>query len=88
MNNSYENLISKFYDLTTEEKKKELFDEFLRIEEILKIVSKFSKDPTSNKVVEYNPNNDDSEDENLTKIYNDLLIIEEKLVFFLKDKGY
>ena len=45
MNKEYENLISKFYDLTTEEKKKEIFEEFLRINEIFNRVSKLEKEP-------------------------------------------
>lgn len=88
MNKEYEELISKFYDLTTEEKKKEIYDEFSRIEEIFNIVSKFSTKPDSNNIIEYKEDNTDSEDENLTKLYNNLLIVEEKLVYFLKSRGF
>ncbi len=88
MNKEYEELISKFYDLTTEEKKKEIYDEFSRIEEIFNIVSKFSTKPDSNSIIEYKEDNTDSEDENLTKLYNNLLIVEEKLVYFLKSRGF
>ena len=88
MTKEYEELISKFYDLSTEDKKRQINEEFLKIEDILKLVSKFSKNPTSNKIIEYDSRNKDNEDQNLTKIYNNLMIIEEMLIFYLKDCGY
>ena len=88
MHKEYEDLISKFYDLSTENKKNEIYNEFNKINDILNAISKFSKEPYSGDIIDYNKNNTDNEDQNLTKIYNNLMIIEEKLIFYLKDSGY
>ncbi len=88
MNKEYNELITKYYDLGIEDKKKEIFLEFQRISNVLDMVSSFKKSPVSNILTEYNPSNLDTEDENLVKIYNDLILTEEKLVYFLKSKGY
>lgn len=88
MNKEYNELITKYYDLGIEDKKKEIFLEFQRISNVLDMVSSFKKSPVSNILTEYNPSNLDNEDENLVKIYNDLILTEEKLVYFLKSKGY
>lgn len=88
MNDDFNLLISKFYDLPLEDKKKEIFDEFNNLSEIVSSISSFKKDPTSNSMIEYDSNNIDNEDENLVKIYNDLIVLEERIVYFLKDKGY
>lgn len=88
MNKEYEKLISKFYDLSCEEKKKEIYEEFEKINKVLDAVSQFSKNPSSNDIVKYDENNKDNEDENLTKIYNNLMIMEEKIIYYLKENGY
>lgn len=88
MSQEYEQLISKFYDLPSEEKKEEINKELKKMKEILKVVSSFSKDPSSNLLTEYNSTNNDTEDQNLTKIYHDIVLVEEALVFYLKDHGY
>ncbi len=88
MNKDYDLLISKYYDLPSENKKKEIFEEFNKISKLLDAISNFNKEPYSNSVINYDFNNKDNEDENLVKIYNNLLIIEEKLILFLKDNGY
>lgn len=88
MHKEYEDLISKFYDLSTENKKQEIYNEFNKINDILSAISKFSKEPYSGKLTNYDKNNTDNEDQNLTKIYHNLMIIEEKLIFYLKDSGY
>lgn len=84
----YENLISKFYELSCEDKKKEIYEELFKIKSIIDTISSFSKNPVSNELTEYDPKNSDSEDDNLTKIYNNIMIIEESLIFYLKDNGY
>ena len=84
----YENLISSFYELSNEDKKKEIYEELNKIKSVIDAVSNFSKSPYSNKIVQYNRKNNDSEDENLTKIYNNIMIIEESLICYLKDNGY
>ncbi len=88
MNKEFQDLISKFYDLSVEEKKEQINEEFSKIYDILKVISKFSKDPASNKLVSYDSENTDNEDQNLTKIYNNLMVIEEMLIYYLKDSGY
>ncbi len=84
----YENLISKFYDLSTEDKKKEIYEEIDKIKTVIDTVSNFQKSPNSNKIIKYVSGNNDSEDDNLTKLYNNIMIIEESLIFYLKDSGY
>lgn len=88
MDKEYEQLISKFYDLSSEEKKEEINRELRKMKEILSMVSPFSKDPSSNSLTEYNSTNNDTEDQNLTKIYHDIMLVEEALILYLKDKGY
>lgn len=88
MNREYEQLISKFYDLSSEEKKEEIYQELERIKSILDRVLNFSKDFSSNQLVNYDSNNHDTEDQNLTKIYHNMMLIEEALVIYLKDRGY
>ena len=44
-NKEYEILLSKFYDLDIEKKKKEIYEELERIKSILNIVLQFQDDP-------------------------------------------
>ena len=83
-NKEYEILLSKFYDLDIEKKKKEIYEELERIKSILNIVLQFQDDPNSNDFIPYDPNNTDNEASNLVKVYNNILMIEESL----RDKGY
>ena len=87
-NKEYEILLSKFYDLDIEKKKKEIFEELERIKSILNIVLQFQDDPNSNDFIPYDPNNTDNEASNLVKVYNNILMIEESLITYLRDKGY
>lgn len=87
-NKEYETLISKFYDLDLESKKKEIYEELEKTKKILDIVLQFQQNPNSNDLVSYNPNNMDNEATNLVKIYNNIMIIEESLITYLRDKGY
>ncbi len=87
-NKEYEALISKFYDLDVEKKKKEIFDELERTESLLDMVLQFKTSPVSNGLVKYDENAVDSESDNLVKIYNNILVIQESLIAYLKDKGY
>ena len=84
----YEILLSKFYDLDIEKKKKEIYEELERIKSILNIVLQFQDDPNSNDFIPYDPNNTDNEASNLVKVYNNILMIEESLITYLRDKGY
>jgi len=88
MGNEYERLISMFYDLSCEEKKEEINNELKKIKAILDRVLNFSGEFNSNKLTDYDANNSDTEEQNLTKLYNDLMIIEETLIVYLKDRGY
>ena len=87
-NKQYEILLSKFYDLDIEKKKKEIYEELERIKSILNIVLQFQDDPNSNDFIPYDPNNTDNEASNLVKVYNNILMIEESLITYLRDKGY
>ena len=87
-NKEYEILLSKFYDLDIEKKKKEIYEELERIKSILNIVLQFHDDPNSNDFIPYDPNNTDNEASNLVKVYNNILMIEESLITYLRDKGY
>ena len=87
-NKEYEILLSKFYDLDIEKKKKEIYEELERIKSILNIVLQFQDDPNSNDFIPYDPNNTDNEASNLVKVYNNILMIEESLITYLKNKGY
>ena len=87
-NKEYEALISKFYDLDVERKKKEIFDELEKTKKILDIVLQFQENPVSNELVKYDENAVDSESDNLVKIYNNIFVIQESLITYLKDKGY
>lgn len=87
-NKEYEILLSKFYDLDIEKKKKEIYEELERIKSILNIVLQFQGDPNSNDFIPYDPNNTDNEASNLVKVYNNILMIEESLITYLRDKGY
>ncbi len=87
-NKEYEALISKFYDLDVEKKKKEVFEELEKTKKILDIVLQFQQNPVSNDLVKYDENAIDSESDNLVKIYNNILVIQESLITYLKDKGY
>ena len=87
-NKEYEILLSKFYDLDIEKKKKEIYEELERIKSILNIVLQFQDDPNSNDFIPYEPNNTDNEASNLVKVYNNILMIEESLITYLRDKGY
>lgn len=87
-NKEYEVLISKFYDLDVEKKKQEIFEELEKTKKILDIVLQFQQNPTSNDLVKYDENAIDSESDNLVKIYNNVLVIQESLITYLRDKGY
>lgn len=87
-NKEYEILISKFYDLDVEKKKKEIFEELEKTKKILDIVLQFQENPNSNQMVKYDESAVDSESDNLVKVYNNILIIQESLITYLKDKGY
>ena len=87
-NKEYEILLSKFYDLDIEKKKKEIYEELERIKSILNIVLQFQDDPNSNDFIPYDPNNTDNEASNLVKVYNNILMIEYSLITYLSDKGY
>ena len=87
-NKEYEILLSKFYDLDIEKKKKEIYEELESITSILNIVLQFQDDPNSNDFIPYDPNNTDNEASNLVKVYNNILMIEESLITYLRDKGY
>ena len=87
-NKEYEILLSKFYDLDIEKKKKEIYEELERIKSILNIVLQFQDDPNSNDFIPYDPNNTDNEASKLVKVYNNILMIEESLITYLRDKGY
>ena len=87
-NKEYEILLSKFYDLDIEKKKKEIYEELERIKSILNIVLQFQDDPNSNDFIPYDPNNTDNEASNLVKVYNNILMIEESLITYLRYKGY
>ena len=69
-NKEYEVLISKFYDLDVEKKKKEVFEELEKTKKILDIVLQFQENPVSNDLVRYDENAIDSESDNLVKVYN------------------
>lgn len=84
----YENLIAKFYELPCEDKKKEIYDEIEKMKTIVDTISNFKIKPESNKLIKYNIKNNDNEDDNLTKLYNNIMILEESLIFYLKDNGY
>ena len=84
----YEALISKFYDLDVENKRKEIFEELEKTKKILDIVLQFQENPNSNNLVKYEEDAVDSESDNLVKVYNNILIIQESLITYLKDKGY
>ena len=71
-----------------EKKKKEIYEELERIKSILNIVLQFQDDPNSNDFIPYDPNNTDNEASNLVKVYNNILMIEESLITYLRDKGY
>ncbi len=88
MSNEYEQLILKFYDLSCEEKKEEINNELRKMRTILERVLNFSKDFGSSHLTHYDPNNRDSEEQNLTKIYHDIMMVEEALIIYLKDRGY
>lgn len=88
MDREYEQLISKFYDLSCEEKKEEIYNELGRIKAILDRVLSFSKDFSSGQLINYDSNNHDTEDQSLTKIYHNIMLVEEALVIYLKDRGY
>ncbi|MBR4618312.1 MAG: hypothetical protein IKO49_03305 [Bacilli bacterium] len=87
-NKDYEILISKFYDLGVEDKRKEIFEEIEKTKAIIDIVLQFEENPNSNELVKYDSNNMDSESDNLVKIYNNILMVQESLITYLRDKGY
>ena len=87
-NRDYEVLISKYYDLDVESKRRELFEELDKTKKILDIVLQFQNNPNSNGLVPYTENSSDSESDNLVKVYNNVLMIQESLITYLRDKGY
>ena len=74
-NKEYEILLSKFYDLDIEKKKKEIYEELERIKSILNIVLQFQDDPNSNDFIPYDPNNTDNEASKLVNVYNNIFMI-------------
>lgn len=88
MDREYEQLISKFYDLSCEEKKEEIYNELKRMKAILDRILSFSKDFSSGQFLDYDSSNHDTEEQNLTKIYHNLMLVEEALIIYLKDRGY
>lgn len=87
-NKEYEALISKFYELDVERKRKEIYEELERTKALLNVVLQFKTSPVSNNLVDYDENAIDSESDSLVKIYNNILVIQESLIAYLKDKGY
>lgn len=87
-NRDYEVLISKYYDLDVDKKRKELFEELDKTKKILDIVLQFQNNPNSNELVSYTENSSDNESDNLVKVYNNVLMIQESLITYLRDKGY
>ena len=87
-NRDYEVLISKYYDLDVDTKRKELFEELDKTKKILDIVLQFQNNPNSNELVSYTENSSDNESDNLVKVYNNVLMIQESLITYLRDKGY
>lgn len=87
-NRDYEVLISKYYDLDVDTKRKELFEELDKTKKILDIVLQFESNPNSNELVEYTEGSSDNESDNLVKVYNNVLMIQESLITYLRDKGY
>lgn len=87
-NKEYEKLICKFYDLDIETKRKEILEEIEKTKKIIDIVLQFEENPNSNKLVEYKENNIDNESNYLVKVYNNVLMVQESLITYLKDKGY
>jgi hypothetical protein len=87
-NRDYEVLISKYYDLDVDSKRRELFEELDKTKKILDIVLQFQNNPNSNELVPYTDNSSDSESDNLVKVYNNVLMIQESLITYLRDKGY
>lgn len=87
-NRDYEVLISKYYDLDVDSKRRELFEELDKTKKILDIVLQFQNNPNSNELVPYKDNSSDSESDNLVKVYNNVLMIQESLITYLRDKGY
>lgn len=87
-NKDYEILISKYYDLDVDSKRRELFEELDKTKKILDIVLQFQNNPNSNELVDYTENSSDSESDNLVKLYNNVLMIQESLITYLRDKGY
>ena len=51
MNSEFEQLICKFYDLSCEEKKAEIFNEIKKMNDLLKKFSSLNNDPIKNKFV-------------------------------------
>ena len=82
-NKEYEILLSKFYDLDIEKKKKEIYEELERIKSILNIVLQFQDDPNSNDFIPYDPNNTDNEASNLVKVYNNISPQRNSCIFIL-----
>ena len=87
-NKDYEVLISKYCDLDVDSKRRELFEELDKTKKILDIVLQFENNPNSNELVSYSEGSSDSESDNLVKVYNNVLMIQESLITYLRDKGY
>ncbi len=87
-NKDYEVLISKYCDLDVDSKRRELFEELDKTKKILDIVLQFESNPNSNELVSYTEGSSDNESDNLVKVYNNVLMIQESLITYLRDKGY
>ena len=87
-NKDYEVIISKYCDLDVDSKRRELFEELDKTKKILDIVLQFENNPNSNELVSYTEGSSDNESDNLVKVYNNVLMIQESLITYLRDKGY
>ena len=67
---------------------RERLGELDKTKKILDIVLQFQNNPNSNELVSYTENSSDNESDNLVKVYNNVLMIQESLITYLKDKGY
>lgn len=77
----FENLISSFYDLSTDCKEEEIHKEIVRIKSMLDLDLE-----NSNNLTQYS-DSDGNIDVSFVKIYHDLLLIEESLAVYLKAKS-
>ena len=86
-NLEFQTLISDFYDLDISKKKDYIAKELEKTKKILDLVLQFKEHEESNILSTKTGDNCSSEEE-LVKIYHDILIIEEALITYLRDSGY